>query len=254
MAINPVNYPTTLIPQIVLQNLLLKFLIFKKKWETPDSGPGVDYAHSAATPLVADMDGDGSPEVLCPWFSYHDHIYGGSNASTRTRPNTWLSAHVCVCDGQTGAYKYKIQTIYYNVDAQPITLADVDKDGKTELFVIGHDRYVYCYRYSANKNANDYKWKTAQPVSEHFILMVADVNNDGVPELVCGPNVFNAITGNIILKGQMVPTGKVFFSPTNSNLDAQYASIWRGYPSRIFALVDMDGDKTLELCAGNTIL
>ncbi|MBR4217838.1 MAG: VCBS repeat-containing protein [Bacteroidales bacterium] len=225
----------------------------QKKWETPDPGPGGDYAHSASTPLVADMDGDGYPEVLCPWYTYHDHIYGGSNASSRTRPNCWLTTHVCVYDGKTGAYKYKIQTPYYNVDAQPITLADVDKDGKTELFLIGHDKYVYCFRYNANSSANDYKWKSAQPVDEHYILMVADVNNDGIPEVVCGPCIFNAITGTLILKGQMENTGKGFFSPTNSNLDAQYATTWRGYPSHIFALADMDGDNTLELCAGNTI-
>ena len=225
----------------------------QKKWETPDPGPGGDYAHSASTPLVADMDGDGFPEVLCPWYTYHDHIYGGSNASSRTRPNNWLTTHICVYDGRTGSFKYKIQTPYYNVDAQPIALADVDKDGRTEVFLIDVDKYVYCYRYNANSSASDYKWKSEQPVDEHYILMIADVNNDGFAEVVCGPSIFNAITGKLLLKGQMENTGKGFFSPTNANLDAQYATTWRGYPSHIFALADMDNDKTLELCAGNTI-
>ena len=230
----------------------------KMKWQSPDLRPQDMAIHGCSTPLVADLDGDGYPEVLGAWTRTN-------GTDDYTMPGSYVTPDFIVLDGKTGAFKYRIKTHNFQVHGQPVAIADVDKDGKSEIFIVGMgkkgnqavyaDKYVYCYDGSkANTGADDYKWKSKEPLDHVYIPMVADLNNDGMPELVCGGTILNAITGTCILKGEMAETGMGFGDPhaVNGSWNIAKPGVL-GEAYYLFAVADIDGDKQLEICAGNTV-
>ena len=181
--------------------------------------------NSMSTPMVADMDGDGLPEIIACCYTY-------------SAP--WYSAGFHVVNGQTGELKYDISTVQYRNAGQMMTIADVDYDGKSELFLMGRDRKIYCYNYNGG-----IRWTSTNTVDNNYLLSAADVNNDGEAEIVCGKYIYNAQTGALLLEGTMVETGMGFGAP--HSVDSYHPAYY------MYALGDVDGDGTPELCAGNTV-
>lgn len=227
----------------------------KLKWETKEfSGEEDPHVCGSSTPLVADMDGDGYPEVVAV------HIRKSSGHSNTPRPSSFMSRDLCVFDGKTGNFKYMVKTAYYQLHGQPIALGDVDNDGCAEIFIVSEDGKVYCYKGNqANANADDYLWighstnNSTVTLERQYIPMLADLNNDGITELVCGESIFNANTGVRILAGSMQETGRGFGSPHNIHGDWQLSKIDDGKEYYLVAVADIDGDKNLEICAGDCI-
>ena len=182
--------------------------------------------NSMSTPMVADMDGDGLPEIIACCF-------------TSSAP--WFSTNFHVLNGQTGELKYDIPTVQYRNTGQMMAIADVDHDGYSELFLMGSNKKIYCYNYNGGV-----RWSSANTVDNNYLLSAADVNNDGVAEIVCGKYIYDAQTGALLLQGTMEETGMGFGAPHSIN--SYYHPAYYMY-----ALGDVDGDGTLELCAGNTI-
>ena len=181
--------------------------------------------NSMSTPMVADMDGDGLPEIIACCYTY-------------SAP--WYSAGFHVVNGQTGELKYDMSTVQYRNAGQMMTIADVDYDGKSELFLMGRDRKIYCYNYNGG-----IRWTSTNTVDNNYLLSAADVNNDGEAEIVCGKYIYNAQTGALLLEGTMVETGMGFGAP--HSVDSYHPAYY------MYALGDVDGDGTPELCAGNTV-
>ena len=229
----------------------------KMKWNTGDLRAEDNCIHGCSTPFVADMNGDGLPEVIGVWCA--PYLTDGYAV-----PGGYITHHLVVLNGKTGNVKYKVQTHNFQTMGQTVAIADVNKDGKCEVFIVSiggkigngryGDKYVYCYDGSkANSGPDDYLWKSKEPLEYMFTPMVADMNNDGIPELVCGNTVFNAITGTCLIKGEMATTGMGFGDPHQvhgSWNTSKPGSLGEGY--YFFALADIDGDNTLEICAGNT--
>ncbi len=229
----------------------------KLKWSSGDLRDENNCIHGLSTPLVADLDGDGLPEVIGVWCvsEMTDHF---------AVPGGYITHHLVVLNGKTGEVKYKIQTHNFQTMGQTVAIADVNRDGKCEVFVVSigsknsdgryGDKYVYCYDGSkANSDPEAYIWKSKDPLDYMFTPMVADVNNDGIPELVCGNTIFNAITGACLVKGEMAETGMGFGDPHQVHgtwNTTRTGSLGEGY--YLCALADIDGDRTLEICAGNT--
>ena len=235
----------------------------KLKWKTQKyTGSDDPYSHGRGTPIIADMTGDGTAEVLIPWTT--STASGGNNAP---RPNTFITRHLNVLNGKTGAQKYLIQTCDYSVHGQGIALADVNNDGKCEIFIVAvgprrspsqqkyDGKYLYCYDGShANTGPDDYIWRTPEQVDYSFIPMIADINNDGIPEVIVGGNIYNAITGTLLVKGTLEDTGMGFGGPHNVHGNWQQSKgIDLGEQYYMSAVADIDGDKKLEICAGNTV-
>ena len=233
------------------------------KWQTP-TYPNLEdpHSHGRSTPMIADLNGDGLCEVIVPWA-----LNAKSGSNDDLRPNSFITRDLNVLNGKTGQLKYTLKTCDYSVHGQGIALADVNKDGKCEIFIVAvgprrsssqqiyDGKYVYCYDGSkVNSGPEDYIWKSAEPVDYSFIPVVADINNDGIPELVVGPNIYNAVTGKLIVQGTMESTGRGFGGPHNvqsSWQNSKKAELGEQY--YMFAVADIDGDKTLEVCAGNCV-
>ena len=181
---------------------------------------------STATPMVADLDGDGLPEIIACAYTWDAPYY---------------SNDLHVINGQTGALKYTISTPQFCNSGQAMTIADVNNDGLAEIFLLAADHHIYCYSYTGNN-----LWTSANTIDYSYILQTADINNDGTAELVCGCFIYNAITGTLLLQGTMVDSGMGFGAPHG---DHNYYHV----PYYLFALGDINGNNTLELCAGNTI-
>ena len=182
--------------------------------------------NSMSTPMVADMDGDGLPEIIACCYTY-------------SAP--YFSTGFHVVNGQTGELKYTISTVQYVNSGQMVTIADVDHDGKSELFLLGRDMKLYCYNYNGGV-----RWASANTVDKNYLLSAADVNNDGNAEIVCGKYIYDAQTGVLLLEGSMVETGMGYGVPHGVSLPYHV-------PYYMYALGDVDNDGTLEVCAGNTV-
>ncbi|MBR4218426.1 MAG: gliding motility-associated C-terminal domain-containing protein [Bacteroidales bacterium] len=229
----------------------------KLKWKSKDMRPQ-NSVHGCSTPLVADMDGDGYPEVIGVWCP--PGLTDGYNV-----PGGYITNDLLVLDGRTGDLKYKIKTKNFQTMGQTIAIGDVDGDGKSEVFIesisrnLGggryNDRYVYCYDGSkANNSADDYKWKSQSQLDYMFSPLLADINNDGIPELVFGGTIFNSITGAVLVKGTMATTGMGYGDPHcvhGTWNTSKTGSLGEGYC--LCAVADIDGDNQLEVCAGNTV-
>ena len=181
--------------------------------------------NAMSTPMVGDVDGDGVPEVLACAFS-GDPGWGN---------------RILVIDGRNGTLKYTISTATYRTAGQLMSIADVDRDGTAEFFLLADDGYLYCYSAIGTGQV----WRSNVRVNARYLVMTADVNGDGRAEVVCGPYIFDALTGTLLLQGADVSGGWGYGAPHTSG----------GY-GRIYymqALADLDHDGTLEFCAGNTV-
>lgn len=185
-------------------------------------------AISVSTPFVADIDGDGQTEIIASsWV-------GGSPKFHANRINIY--------DGRNGTLERSITTPVYNLCGQPLAIADVDRDGKGEMFLLASDMYIYAYNWQGTQI-----WKSSFTLSDRFMPAVADVNNDGQPELVCGKYIFKPTDGTLLLELTLNPDGMGFGAPNGIASTKGYYSYYMP------ALTDIDGDGSLEICAGTTI-
>ncbi|MBQ0015469.1 MAG: VCBS repeat-containing protein [Bacteroidales bacterium] len=179
-----------------------------------------------STPMTGDIDGDGITElIVC-----RDN--GG---------NPWNNNGLLVIDGTSGRLKYTINTPWFSTAGQCMSIADVDGDGISELFLLANDYYIYCFSATGTGQI----WRSASTVNARYLLMTADINGDGNAELVAGAYIFDARTGTLLLQGTQQPAGRGYGAPHCDN----------GYGRSYYmqALADIDHDGQLEIAAGNTL-
>ncbi|MBQ0015488.1 MAG: VCBS repeat-containing protein [Bacteroidales bacterium] len=179
-----------------------------------------------STPMVGDVDGDGTPElIVC-----RDN--GG---------NPWNNNALLMVDGRTGQLKYTVELPWFSTSGQCISVADVDGDGLSEVFLLANDNFVYCY----SALGRGMLWRSVIRTDARYLPMVVDINSDGRAELVCGGYIFDAQTGTLLLQGTLQNTGRGYGAPHCDN----------GYGRAYYmqALADFDHDNQLEIAAGNSL-
>ena len=194
-----------------------------------------------STPLVADLDGDGLPEII------------GLASVDQAIMERYFARNLLVFDGRNGSLKYTIATPLISVCGQGVAIADVDGDGKAEIFVRAQEANnggrVYCYDHDGSG-----RWISAEAVDDNYLLTPVDIMGDGHTQLVCGPYIFNASDGTLLLHGTFQVGGTGFGAPhNNGNINGTYAGINNALPYYMYAMGDLDHDGLLELCAGKYV-
>ena len=162
------------------------------QWES-----ALDVDHTA-TPIVADVDGDGVPEVF---VSGKIPPLGLSDTKIRMLSGIdgTLIANLDLVNACTGI------PIVVRRHGSNIAVGDIDKDGFGEIIAMAEDRILYCFEHDGTLKwySNDGSagaCPTAVPVgygpSTYFPPpSIADFNQDGAPEVFAGNEVFSGSTG-----------------------------------------------------------
>jgi hypothetical protein len=159
------------------------------EWPHPNSQKWMQW--TASPPNVADINGDGKAEVVCvsnvekdvPYDTKHHSVmvlqgsYGDGTRSARRLPG-WdhlpSSGYPLSREGRT----------WYPPKNPPApTTVDITGDRRPEILYAAHDGYIYCLSSTA-----DQLWRTdirhARALMYASEIMVADLNMDGLPELI----------------------------------------------------------------------
>ncbi len=175
-------------------------------------------------PVVGDLDGDGSAEVVF------------NNTSLFSAPGTLV-----VLNGEDGTVQWSDGTADLGFGASP-ALADLDGDGQGEI--VGVREYATSiffgtgdYTVVAWSADGEELWESAHFVGDDFEyatgVIVSDMDHDGSPEI---------IVGRVILHPDGTTRGVGTFGNGTSGLEGA-----------IPAVADLDLDGTEEVIAGNSI-
>ena len=135
-------------------------------------------ASSRALPLVADIDQDGTPEVIVYNEDNTIHILNG-------RTGTVERSHTYASDKATSGF-----------DFPHLAVGDVDRDGYGEIFHVAHNGWIRAFNYELTL-----LWKQPMAFTEARPPALADFNGDGIAELYYGNEIRNALTGEVIVAG-----------------------------------------------------
>lgn len=128
--------------------------------------------------VVGDMNGDGVPDLVS------------------RDPNP---SRIQIFSGDDGRILQTITTPTTHPFGQ-IAIADVDADGIGDMFHIEYTGVLARYEFG-NPNAI---WRTANNIGDDNVVstpQLADINQDGVPEVYVGDRIFNALTGQRYVDG-----------------------------------------------------
>jgi hypothetical protein len=223
--------------------------------------------------IIADIDGSGYPTI----FIGSTDVYNGLNGTGRI---TSLSYNGTILH----------QTFAWRPCGGGLSIADTDSDGEFELYT--GDRSMYHPDMDYGKGVRSFwarnlteRWSRPDIVLSSHIPMLADVNNDGILDVIVGHlngglAVFNSTDGSVINMTLGIPNdAPVHYQPSiydidhDGNLEMLMADahnetsddivIWdlakwkidaRMYVGKCFygpQVADVTGDGTMEIIAAN---
>ncbi len=189
------------------------------KWQRGGCSAGGCQTGWYSSPAVADLDGDGQPEVI--WGSYDLVVVQGSTGTLRARATNG-------------------QRVWPGV-----AVADLTGDGSLEIVVGRGGNQVHAYRFVA-PGTLQVVWSTAAAFpagGEVRTLAVEDLETDGQLEVVAG----RASGGSFEQVNVFTASGTVRSGwPARRNGEAGYG--WGMYNENV-AVADMNGDGFKEIFA-----
>ncbi|MCP4520658.1 MAG: choice-of-anchor D domain-containing protein [Cytophagales bacterium] len=204
---------------------------------------GISGVTGYSTPAIGDIDGDGIPDIVGM-----RHTKGNPGAHT---------GQIQVLNGNDGSTKFTIGPIGINQFNSGASIADIDKDGKAEIYFQASNRRLYKYDHTGTQiwqstqqfgvnhcgsfNCNPPNWNIQSSVRPAF----ADFDGDGQAEIYMGNEIWNTMTGNRIVR----PANTYFASKGAQNAAlSQQSSAYDILPDSYCA--DCSG---MELICGNTV-
>ncbi len=141
----------------------------RQEWGSEDQS-----ASSLSTPVVGDIDQDGTPEILVP---------------------KRYSEDIVVIDGVSGAVEFKI-----NLGWRPestLAIGNIEDDDCAEIFVFEFtQRKIASYDCEGNLN-----WEKSTSINYPAVPSLADFDGDGNVELYFRNEIRDAATGNVLVAG-----------------------------------------------------
>ncbi len=163
------------------------------EWESVDT-----IWHEYSMPVIGDIDGDGEVEII-----------GKKGPFSHTNFRL-LDTGFVVYKGRNGATKYKIDTTpLVNYTNPTIAIADLDRDGKSEMVVQASGTagnalggHLYCYEWANGgirlKWVSDSSIYTSKhPYATSSPASFADIDHDGLPEVIVSHFIFDGIDGHL---------------------------------------------------------
>ena len=203
------------------RNICSPFTLSPKwNWTSSAADPGPKFNQVMMTPMVADLNKDGTPEVIFTAFANSDD-------------SGWIPPHrmgyLRVVNGKTGASETAIENL---IDRYPIAadsqiaVGDINGDGYPD--VVANENYgsppnSSKYRAIAFSYDGRTLWEGPENVSCNYPL-IADLDYDGQPEIICSSGyILNGADGTIKNTGGRDWLGPSGFTAV-ANIDEQ------GYP------------------------
>ncbi len=78
-----------------------------------------------------------------------------------------------------------------------IAVADVDNDRIAEIFVVTTDDFLTSYNYSRNNVTTKWRIDLSPLIGPFRRPAIADINADGIPDLLISNKIYNAVTGEL---------------------------------------------------------
>ncbi len=161
--------------------------ILKWKVDTFDVRP--ESSNVMMTPAVADLDLDGIPDIV--FSTYRD---------------SWNENGVLrAISGKDGRLLWTVDDVRYEVAGQSgVAVGDIDGDGKVEIVAAEESSTINgSLRLLAFEHDGTFKWRS--PLIRGGVgwgsASLADLDHDGIPEIVIGSNVLNSSDGSIRWEG-----------------------------------------------------
>jgi hypothetical protein len=204
-------------------------------------GTGDRSEFTYSPPVLGDLDGDGAMELAL--VGDHEHSASTTNRGNTfwvlnpdmTRPAGWDppqdSGPPVVYDGELGANI---------VHTQPTpSLGNIDDDERLELLAPAYDGYLYAY-----DGDGTLQWRfafglTARPYNGASEALIADLNGDGVPEIVF------ATWSSGEPRAPELPAHLVILN--NNGVELQRVELFGRGSMAPPTIDDLDGDGELEI-------
>ncbi|MFL5346256.1 MAG: FG-GAP-like repeat-containing protein [Hyalangium sp.] len=200
---------------------------------TPNFEPELEWAWTGSpilpefnqvmmTPAVADVNQDGIPDII--FTTFHD---------APPDETDWKEGVLRAISGDDGHDLWTVIDPAYRIKgASSIAVGDIDNDGKVEICGIPYDgRGIICY-----ENDGAFKFRTAPDAFDYNEWggpSIADLDGDGVPEILDGNRVYSN-------------TGALKWVGSDGMGGAQYTG-------PVSFAADIDGDGQQELVNGRSV-
>ena len=246
------------------------------QWRTRTRG-------SDSPPTIADLDGDGTLEILHGEFGGYVRCINAEDGTTQWHllvdPNSWIQTAPIIIDAdKDGQLDFVVanwnfgsdhRVFCYRGDSRALlwsdtlpedymyhgaSWADLDKDGYIELVIGDYEGNLLCY----NAENGSLNWRYKHPISSYAgaATSIADLNDDGRLEIVYldGSRVIALNdTGGFIWSFTIPSLGQAFRGTTLADInDDKYIDVSFGASNGIvYALDGKDGSivKSLDLAA-----
>ena len=174
----------------------------EQEWEWRENPIHPGYDDIMATPAIADLDGDGIPDVVFAAFS------GGAYTSP--------GALVAIAGDGSGT----LWSVTSAGGVQPygtggVGLGDLDGDGQPDVCVAAVEAAVLCVRHNG-----EFLWAAGSETYTYGTPNLADLDADGQPEVVFGRQVF-AHDGTLVGLGQHGIGGRSWSFAVDMDADGQ---------------------------------
>jgi hypothetical protein len=192
------------------------------EWSVTTATEDADCMHAISTPVVVDLDGDRIPEVVAN-FACDD---------------SWERGILRAYRGDTGAHLWSVTDAALETNGRSsIAAGDLDGDGRAEIIAASKTGVNRIFAFHPDGTLF---WRSTRPDGSAYSAAVdngapslADLNEDGRPEVILGGAVLDA-AGVLLWQG-----GTGVSEGTNS-----------GYTGGISAIADLDGDGLMEVVPG----
>lgn len=193
-------------------------------WSISESLPinTTDLVHNYGPLVCGDIDADGKVEIIVL-------------ANKAGNQNLYDSNGIKIFNYEEGQLQLKKAFSIPVSTASFGAIAIARYNNKGYIVFAGTDKYLYAYDPDGNQI---WKSNSVYGTTVTSLVNIADFNNDGIPEVYVGNNIFSMATGNLLCSGGSDNSGVMSNNTGTSPMAIN---------------IDNDPERTLELVAGTQI-